>query len=425
MPEPMVQDTKAALEDFATGLQQAATREEFDTLLDDWVARGFPEAEAYRGGFARRGEIIAEAMKTMRALDGDARAMAEAERDRLPALGIAERLTQGVAVGTVASAGAVYPPYGAGAAGGTTVADIAGAAARVIPRAASAAAAPGLGFLAGLGAIVVPSANHGDYEYFGPDGRYRVWIPPGLPNGYVEGYDPVSREWYWTGERASKKYRGSGDFVIAVEPGRPEGLSNRPVPQHNPGLVPPILPDTSRETFPSDRAGGAETESFPAGSVEPEIETFPVPDDAGPQILIFPDMSDEFRHLSTLESRRGNDYTRDHLDQVRDWFLEQHPGWEHHRGGRDRKDGESKSEYWIPGPGHDFLDKEGRRGDGRPGGKWADLTFRSPDGRIVHVQTVDVDKNGKPTDRELQNAEMIRRRTGATVYLIPKPAKRQ
>ena len=34
----------------------------------------------------------------------------------------------------------------------------------------------------------------------------------------------------------------------------------------------------------------------------------------------------------------------------------------------------------------------------------------SPDGKtFVHIQTVDVDRNGKPTDRELDNAEKARR----------------
>ena len=43
--------------------------------------------------------------------------------------------------------------------------------------------------------------------------------------------------------------------------------------------------------------------------------------------------------------------------------------------------------------------------------------------KLLHVQTVDLDKYGKPTARELENAEIIRKRTGATVLLIAKPAQ--
>ena len=44
-------------------------------------------------------------------------------------------------------------------------------------------------------------------------------------------------------------------------------------------------------------------------------------------------------------------------------------------------------------------------------------------GKLIHVQTADVDKNGKPTGRELENAEIIRKHTGDTVLLIAKPAQ--
>jgi len=38
----------------------------------------------------------------------------------------------------------------------------------------------------------------------------------------------------------------------------------------------------------------------------------------------------------------------------------------------------------------------------------------------VHVQTIDLDNNGKPTERELEATEAIRRATEATVILIGK-----
>lgn len=81
-------------------------------------------------------------------------------------------------------------------------------------------------------------------------------------------------------------------------------------------------------------------------------------------------------------------------------------------------------ELWIPGPGRAWKDHEdGKGGDGRPGGKWADLAFKDEaTGRIYIIQTVDLDRNGKPTAREIENAEAIRRAIkNVNIYLIPKP----
>jgi len=83
---------RAPLEEFALGVRDAGTREKYERLIDDWAARGFPELHAYRDSHRRRGEVVAHAMKAMRALDGDDRALAEAQRDRLPVLALAQSI---------------------------------------------------------------------------------------------------------------------------------------------------------------------------------------------------------------------------------------------------------------------------------------------------------------------------------------------
>lgn len=90
MAIPEFRDPRAALEAFALAVRDAATREEYERLIEAWSARGFPELRAYRDNHRHRGEVIAQAMKTMRALDGDDRALTEAERDRLPVLALAQ-----------------------------------------------------------------------------------------------------------------------------------------------------------------------------------------------------------------------------------------------------------------------------------------------------------------------------------------------
>ncbi len=79
-------------------------------------------------------------------------------------------------------------------------------------------------------------------------------------------------------------------------------------------------------------------------------------------------------------------------------------------------------EIQIPGPGKAFPHPEtGKPGDSRPGSRYPDLTFKNVKTRkIFHVQTVDIDKNGKTIARELESAESIRRATRQNVILIQK-----
>jgi len=144
--------------------------------------------------------------------------------------------------------------------------------------------------------------------------------------------------------------------------------------------------------------------------------TFPIGEDAKPQILIFPDLSDAIEQITAVEDRKGNKETKAQLDRIRDRLIALNPGWKHINGGRDANTGKEKEEYYIPN-----LSKEHLK-DGRKGSIYTDLTFEGPNGEIAHVQTVDVDKNGKPTARELDVAERLFKRTNYKhqVILIPK-----
>ena len=113
-------------------------------------------------------------------------------------------------------------------------------------------------------------------------------------------------------------------------------------------------------------------------------------------------------------------------ERVRDYYESM--GWKHVAGGRysdlnetipdGKKPGDEQSEYHIPGPGRAF------KVDSRRGGRFSDLTFETPDGKTVHIQSVDVDTNGKPTKRELDAAESIRRAVeNANIILISKGAQ--
>lgn len=48
-----------------------------------------------------------------------------------------------------------------------------------------------------------------------------------------------------------------------------------------------------------------------------------------------------------------------------------------------------------------------------------DLTFETPNG-LVHIQTVDVDRDGLPTERELRTARRRAQVTRRPVYIVPK-----
>jgi len=152
----------------------------------------------------------------------------------------------------------------------------------------------------------------------------------------------------------------------------------------------------------------------------------PVPEKMGPGIYVHPVPPEDLTNGTIIE-RKGNEATRKELERIRDHY--EGLGWKHQAGGRyseknelvktDRKKiGDEQKERHIPGPGKAW------KSDSRQGGHFTDLTFKTPDGRTVHIQSVDVDRNGKPTKRELDAAERIRRAEQDTdVYLIPKGAQ--
>lgn len=179
---------------------------------------------------------------------------------------------------------------------------------------------------------------------------------------------------------------------------------------------PPPTPDFE----PTDEKLPDRTES-PAEPVEVEDLTGSLPDVQKPTVFVFPAAKPNEFGNGTIE-RKGNEATRKELEKVRDYF-ERQLGWRHTDGGRygqrhdkvlsgEKKKGDELEEYRVPGHFGSLK-----------GGRFSDLTFEDRNGRIVHVQTVDVDKNGKPTQKELDAAEAIRRATKHSVLLIPKGAQ--
>jgi peptidoglycan hydrolase-like protein with peptidoglycan-binding domain len=146
---------------------------------------------------------------------------------------------------------------------------------------------------------------------------------------------------------------------------------------------------------------------------------FPAALEKLPHIYIFPDMSDEIEQISIVENRKGNDRTKAQLDAIRDWIHVHYPQWKHINGGRDRINGREMPEYRVKGPGSAW------GADTRPGSNYIDLTFETPSGRLVHIQTVDMDKNGNISDRELRAFKRILDYKaddypGGDLFLVPK-----
>lgn len=174
-----------------------------------------------------------------------------------------------------------------------------------------------------------------------------------------------------------------------------------------PPSVPPSEPDGEEP--------GDHEEIRPSAPIPINL-AHPVPEDHPPGIYIHPVPDEELATLGQIvENRRGNKLTRDQLDRLRDYILANNKDWIHIAGGRDASTGEQKKEYHIPGPGARMANNV------HVGGHYTDLTFQTANGKIIHIQTVDVDRNGKPTARELDIAERIRRlQPDADIILFPK-----
>ncbi|MCK5545890.1 MAG: peptidoglycan-binding protein [Rhodospirillaceae bacterium] len=179
-----------------------------------------------------------------------------------------------------------------------------------------------------------------------------------------------------------------------------------------PPPTPPSEPPKEKDKLPNRT-------NFPADDPKLADRMENIPPKIMPVVEIFPELDDELKNADIIIESKGNTATKAELDRIRDYYIEK--GWEHTDGGRDQITGKEITEYWIGGPGKAFPDN---KGDGRQGGKRTDLTFRKPDGTIIHIQSVDVDKNGKPTQREQDNAYRIFLRTeGEQVILHPKGAQ--
>ena len=98
------------------------------------------------------------------------------------------------------------------------------------------------------------------------------------------------------------------------------------------------------------------------------------------------------------------------------------PSIGHNSGDTPEETVTEQDEEYIPNPAKGFEKPDGEKIDGRKGSNYVDLTFHNENtDEWVRIQTADVDRNGKATQRELDNAWSIWKRTGATVILIAKP----
>ncbi|MGE5477993.1 MAG: hypothetical protein ACM3Q1_15155 [Bacteroidales bacterium] len=193
------------------------------------------------------------------------------------------------------------------------------------------------------------------------------------------------------------------------------GQQGKPKPEVTQPQSPPSYPNIPPAPPPT---GTPPSVSQPK-PIEANGSGAPASDPQRPSILIFPQPEGN-PGGNVLENRKGSPSTQEHIGKVKDEFLDAHPGSQHIGGG-------PLPEYHVPGPGKN-LPALGE-GDGRPRGGFTDLTFKMPDGSYTHIQTVDVDpRTGKPTVRELDNAERIRKllernQARHQIILVPKPGK--
>jgi len=107
-------------------------------------------------------------------------------------------------------------------------------------------------------------------------------------------------------------------------------------------------------------------------------------------------------------SRRGNQATRDHIEVVKDKFMSDNPGATHIGGGLDDAGNQMKEVYIRPSkpiPGS------------TKGGSYTDLTFKTADGKIVHINTVDKGNFNGMSKREFTNLNRIKADAPDTVVI--------
>lgn len=219
--------------------------------------------------------------------------------------------------------------------------------------------------------------------------------------------------------QGTKGLPGSEEVAPAPAPGQGRTDIHAPPPP-----IPPSEPDDDREPT---------TTETPARPPIQEMDlSNPIPEKAEPGIFVHPVPPEDLTNGMIIE-RKGNEATRKELERIRDHYEKL--GWDHIGGGRFSaknkligtinpktrkviKVGDEQEETHIPGHGVAW------GADSRPGGRFVDLTFKTPGGRIVHIQSVDIDKHGKTKAHELDAAESIRRAEPKShVYLFPKGAQ--
>jgi len=205
------------------------------------------------------------------------------------------------------------------------------------------------------------------------------------------------------------------DLMQKNDSALPPLLPTEPEPPTPPSERPSTDVKPNREEFPATPPRTPEKRENPAARPEPTIEIYPGADDFAK------------RMGAIVEQRRERMETAEQIDQLREKVLKENEGWKHVFGGRDKTSRQEKREYYAPGPGKAFPRPGRKTGDGRILSGRLDLTIVSPDGKhFKHYQTVDVDRNGNPTQRELDNAERIRRNLqnkdgyAHDIFLVPK-----
>jgi len=183
----------------------------------------------------------------------------------------------------------------------------------------------------------------------------------------------------------------------------PDTDENAPAQRTDPApTYPPLPPQKPPREEKPDR------EEFPAKPpIEPIDLTKPLPERKEPTIFILPMPPEDLAKPIGIE-RNETEATKKQIDKIRDEIIALDLGWEHVAGGRKKGSTIDEKEYYVPGPGIAFPLPGKEKGDGRARSGYTDLTFKSKDGKTFwHIQTVDIDRNCKPTKRELDNAERI------------------
>lgn len=194
-------------------------------------------------------------------------------------------------------------------------------------------------------------------------------------------------------------------------------------------MLEPQRPEPPRDFDPEEARRSQLQFGNPPPSILPSLDTgpeyLPITEDNLPVLEAFPDLSDEIDQATILEvhnwGRRGKPETLNQLWDVQRDFEERHrtlieDGTLKQVGGGfwERRGGVLRPETAIPGPGGPM------KVDSRPGSRFPDLLyFNNKTGRLIAINTVDVDVNGNIEQRELDAANAMKK-AGADVYLIRK-----